>query len=423
MIEPTKLFGTYPQKQEGLFMQRIPVFAGSITPQQLREVAQIAIDFTNASPLHLTTRQDIELHNVPEADRQTVLDKLDAIGFTTYGAGGDNVRNITVCPCCEFDPAAHDVLPLAEQLRLTLQGNPVREDMPRKFKISFAGCDHPQSRPFANDLSFIATSATTVCVIGAGSLGAKPQSGIVLYEQLPVNDVIALTLAAIRLFTDHGDRENRRKARLRHVRQRLGDSEFLELLNEYFVREKKTAAQIDIELETGITGWDKVAAIQTIAGDLDPQHAWALADAAIEADARIRINFHHGLDIYAKGRFQLPEQLKPLTNLPRIVACPGSTTCTNGLTDCPALAAQLSEALKDNKSLKGKTIAISGCPNNCAHSAIADIGLVGRLKTLDGQRREVYQVLLNGDNAVTDKLATPSEIIPANELEAVLRKL
>ncbi|MHC4773170.1 MAG: hypothetical protein ACYS8S_06265 [Planctomycetota bacterium] len=68
--EPKKLYGTYPQKQGELFMQRVPVFAGLIGPGQLKELAQLAISYTNESPLHLTTRQDIELHNVPEATIQ-----------------------------------------------------------------------------------------------------------------------------------------------------------------------------------------------------------------------------------------------------------------------------------------------------------------------------------------------------------------
>ena len=401
-------------------MQRIPVFAGVITPKQLHEVAQLAIEFTDSSPLHLTTRQDIELHNVPESKRQTVLDGLEAIGFSTYGAGGDNIRNMTVCPCCEFDSAAYDVLPLAQHLKKALQENPIRENMPRKFKISFTGCNHPQTRPFVNDLSFLATSAAAVRVIGAGSLGARPETGIVLYEQLAVNDVIALTLAAIRLFKHHGDRENRRKARLRHIRQRLGNTEFLELLNDYFLKEKENRVSSQIELSNGQKDWSQVATIQTVSGNLDPQHALILAQAAIEANAHIRINFHHGLDIYAQSAFDLPEELKPFTNLPRIVACPGNSTCTNGLTDCPGLAAELSEALKDNANLKDKVIAISGCSNNCAHSAVANIGLVGRIKTIDGVRQEVYEVLLNGDNATTGKLAEPTEIVPAKDLAGYL---
>jgi len=421
--EPTKLFGTYPQKQEHLYMQRIPVFAGQMTPQQLQELAKLAVEFTNAAPLHLTTRQDIELHHVRQDDLKTVLGRIGDIGFSTYGAGGDNVRNITVCPCCEFDPAAFDVLPAAESLRAALSEHPVRDNMPRKFKISFAGCSRPQTRPFVNDLSFIATSATTVRVVGAGSLGPKPEPGVVLYETLSVNDINALTLAAINLFKDHGDRENRRKARLRHVRQRLGNSKFLGLLNDYFLREKENSPPSQIRLAKGQNGWNKSETIQTIAGELAPQDAMALAQAAMKANAHIRINFHHGLDIYAKDGFEVPPSLKPFSHLPRIVACPGSTTCTNGLVDCPHIAGVLSEALKNNANLNGKLIAISGCSNNCAHSAIANIGLLGRLKTIDGQKQEVYQILLGGDNGVTDKLAEPFEIVPANELADRLSKL
>jgi sulfite reductase (ferredoxin) len=417
------LFGTYPQTQEDLYMQRIPIFAGYITPGQLIELARVAVEFTNATPLHLTTRQDIELHNVPKSHLQTVLDKLDAIGFSTYGAGGDNLRNITICPCCRFNAAAFDVSPLAEVLRDYLQDHPVRQDMPRKFKISFSGCDQPQSRPYVNDLSFLATSATTVRVIGAGSLGANPETGVILYKKLPVNDIVALTLAAIKLFKDHGERQNRRKARLRHVRQRLGDARFLELLNDYFLKEKEVCSCPQIELVHGWTGLQKVASVQTIAGEIDPHHAQRLAMAAQKANAHLGINFHHGIDIYAEGVFELPEQLEPFMNLPQIVACPGNTTCTNGLTDCPGLAAELSEALKDNANLKGKTIAISGCPNNCAHSAIANIGLVGRFKTIDGVRQEVYQVLLNGDNGTTEKLAELGEIVPAKDLAQYLSEL
>jgi len=210
---------------------------------------------------------------------------------------------------------------------------------------------------------------------------------------------------------------------LRHVRQRLGDSDFLGLLNDYFLRENETSPQSEIRLTKGHHGWTKVATIQTIAGELNPQDAMALAEAAASAKAHIRINFHHGLDIYSKNGFEVPPSLKPFTNLPRIVACPGSTTCTNGLVDCPYIAGVLSEALKANTDFDDKLIAISGCPNNCAHSAIANIGLVGRIKTIDGQKQEVYQVLLGGDNGVTAKLAEPDQIVPADELSSFLRKM
>jgi sulfite reductase beta subunit-like hemoprotein len=415
---PGKLLGTYPQKQDGLYMQRVPVFAGQITAGQLRHLAEMAINYTGGSALHLTTRQDIELHNVRPEHLNTIQNRLHEIGLVTVGAGGDSVRNITVCPCCRFNPSAYDVQPLAAFVKELLSESPLLENMPRKFKLSFAGCSKPQSRPFANDLSFIVTSATSVRVIGAGSLGAKPEAGIVLYDQMGTEDVIPLTLAAIELFNEHGDRENRRKARLRHIRQRLGNEAFIELLNTYFARRKKSHSWAKIKLTHGWMGWSKKRTIQTIAGDLDPHHALTLAEIASHHHAQIRINPSHGLDIFARQSFELGPELESLRDLPKIVACPGSATCKNGLVNCPHLAAELAKILKGNLKTVDKTIAISGCPNNCVHSAIADIGLVGRIKTIDGKRQEAYKVMLNGGNGIDDTLGETIEIVSAEDLPA-----
>ena len=419
---PSKLLGTYPQRQEGFYMQRIPLFAGQLTPQQLRQLADIAIKFTKSTPLHLTTRQDIELHHVPMEHLETIQEVLDGAGLPTIGAGGDSVRNITVCPCCEFDAEAFNIRPLAELIKDFLHNNPLLNNMPRKFKISLAGCSTPQSKPYVNDLAFIATGRTTVRVIGAGSLGPRPETGIVLYESLPIADVLPLVAAALKLFVDHGERENRRKARLRHIRQRMGDAAFVELLNDYFRREQQSRDWPSLELENGSTGWNHTG-LQVIDGDLDVGHAQLLAGAAADQNAQLRINLTHGIDIFAPQPFELSEELQPLTERPCIVACPGSTTCTNGLTNCPQAAAKLAELLTGNPKLADKTIALSGCPNHCAHSAIADIGLSGMVKTIDGQRQEVYQVYLDGGNGITDKLAERVEIVPADAIADYLLAL
>lgn len=112
-----------------------------------------------------------------------------------------------------------------------------------------------------------------------------------------------------------------------------------------------------------------------------------------------------------------------MTELPCIVACPGSTTCKNGLTNCPQIAAELSQSLKGRENLSGKIIALSGCPNNCAHSSIADIGLSGMIKTIDGQRREVYKITLNGGNGVNDVLGEVDDMISSIELSNYLKTI
>ncbi len=420
---PGKLLGVYPQKQDGLYFQRIPIFGGAISAQQLLQIAELAIDYTDSTPLHLTTRQDIELHNIAESDLNAVQISLNDIGLPTVGAGGDSVRNITLCPCCEFNPEAFDVRPLAECIKFALRETSLLENMPRKFKISLAGCGNPQSKPYVSDLSFVATSATTVRVIGAGSLGARPETGIVLYESLSIEDVVPLTLAALAFFVNEGDRQNRRKARLRHVRQRFGDEVFCQKLSEYLERQKANNAAAPLPLAKGESGWDHHLILQAVNGDLDAQHALLLARAAAEQNAKLRINLHHGIEIFSREPFILQEPLKALTDLPCIVACPGSTTCKNGLTNCPEVAAQLSEQLKGNEVVQGKVIALSGCPNNCAHSSVADIGLSGQLKTIDGKRQEVYKILVNGGNGNTPDLAKQKQISTSEDLVEEIQKI
>lgn len=406
-----KLFGAYPQKQRGLHMQRIAVLAGNLTAEQLRLLVGITVEFAKSAPLHLTTRQDIEFHNIPDAHTIEVQDRLTSMGLTIFGSGGDSIRNITVCPCCRFNSEALDTEPLAEQVREALNRSGLPAKLPRKFKISFAGCREPQSRPYINDLSFIATSPDTLRVIGAGSLGARPEPGIILFERIGTDEVIPLSLAAAELFVGHGDRQNRRKARLRHIRQRMGDEAFLKILNEYFSQKKNSRSWPKLTLANGLPGWRKAVTIQTIAGELNTDHALILAKIAKKARAHIRINLHHGLELYAKEAIEIPPELTRYTDLPKIVACPGNSTCTNGLTNCPELAEKLSKILKGSGKYKNKTIALSGCPNNCTHSCIADVGLAGQIKTIDGKRQEVYKVMLAGGNGNNRQLAETRQII------------
>lgn len=412
---PQKLYGTYPQKQAGLYMQRISIPGGQLSAPQLKNIADIAQRYTGGTPLHLTTRQSIELHNVLEADAAAVLERLYDAGLPTLGAGGDNVRTVTVCPCCAANPEAYDVAPLAQAVCDFIAARRPQLQLPRKFKITFYGCNQPQSKPFVNCLAFGAISETTVRVIGAGSMGPRPEPGIMLYDELPICDIPALIEAALEMFDKYGNRQNRRQARFRHVRQRIGDAAFKVVLDDFLEQHKNKTAPLVFSLSRGQSGLHNVS-LQTIAGELPPHAAQLIAQTAENTAGRIQLNLHHGIDLYTTQPLTMPHELAPMLNRPRIVACPGSATCKNGIVNCAAAAAQLSDALKDNPAAFGKIIALSGCPNNCAQSHIADVGLIGRLKTIDNEHHEAYQVLTGGDNGCSNRLAQAAEIVLAEDL-------
>lgn len=410
-----KLLGVYPQRQEGYYMQRIPLLGGRIEAAQLHRIAKLAIAYGRSSPLHLTTRQDIELHNIIASNIPTLQGALAEIGISTYGAGGDAVRNITVCPCCAFDSTAVDMLPLAQEVRYAILAKAGTLNLPRKFKISFDGCRGTGARPYIQDLGFTAVSPDALRVVGAGSLGPRPQTGIALYESIAPEDVVPLVMAALEIFAEHGDRDNRRTARLRHIRQRLGDDVFKALLDDAFRRHKTFGERLHARLSFGQSGYEKRFTLQTIGGKLTCGQALALAEAAVTHAVQLRINLWHGIDLYSRQPFELPAELHSLTGRPRIVACPGNGTCKNGLTDCRAAAEAMAEALsKAGKT--GLTVGISGCANHCALSAVCDVGLVGRLRTLNGVRQEAYDIYTGGGNGDDARLAERKETIAAADL-------
>ncbi|MEN6306801.1 MAG: nitrite/sulfite reductase [Anaerohalosphaeraceae bacterium] len=414
-VGPQRLLGTYPQRQEGRWMQRIPIFGGRIEAHQLKKIVTVARRFSPGTPLHLTTRQDIELHDIAEQDVGAVYQQLSLAGIATFGACGDCVRNITVGAGCEFIPDGADVWPLAKLVRDTLFNSPALFTLPRKFKLSFCGCGQGCGRPFINDLGFVRNPDGTFRAIGAGSLGARPEAGIELYPALSTQEVVWLSVGAMDLFAALGDRENRRKARLRHVRQRLGDEVFRQELGRRFEAARQKFTVPELTLAGLKESYSYRTVLQFVTGEISADEAELLAEVCREKAIVIRINLTHGIELYSREPMTLPAELARYENLPCIVACPGNDTCTNGLTACRKLAAELAAKLS-GPSWRGKTIAISGCPNHCTQSAVADIGLCGCVKTIDGKRQEAYQVYRDGGNGKTSQLAAVHETVSAEQV-------
>ncbi|MDH5307338.1 MAG: nitrite/sulfite reductase, partial [Myxococcales bacterium] len=123
-------------------MQRIKIPYGGISPQQLEVLAELAEE-TSDAVLHVTTRQDIQLHYVHIEDTPDLMRRLAAVGITTREACGNSVRNVTACPLagvCKTE--SFDVSPYAAALMRFLLGHPDVQDFGRKFKPAFSGCEH-----------------------------------------------------------------------------------------------------------------------------------------------------------------------------------------------------------------------------------------------------------------------------------------
>jgi len=417
-----RLLGVYPQKQDGLFMQRIRIPGGRISWLQWRKIAELALKYTPGAPLHLTTRQDIELHDVTGQSIPDVHEGLAGAALTIFGAGGDSVRNLTVCAGCDLCRDAFDLLPLARLVQSHLEQQPVIFNLGRKFKISFSGCEQACARPWISDLGFIAQANGLFTVIGAGSLGPKPALGVRFYKDLPAGDILPLCVGALEFFEKLGERQNRRRARFRHVREKLGDRAFLTELDTRFKQAKARQTWPDI-MPAATQGHLKLLhRLQLPNGNINPRQALDLADAAEPKGATLRINLEHGIELYGTEELELPDSLAQFANNPIIIACPGSTTCPRGLANCWAAADRIRKKLTKRQT-KHLQICISGCPNNCAQSSVADIGLVGMKRRENGKLSEHYRLFIGGGNGKNEKLAEPSSIISARDVTNTIESL
>ena len=414
-----RISGVYPQKQQGLFLQRIRVLGGRISWVQWRKIAGIVRRYSQRRTFHISTRQDIELHDIAGPDIKNVQEKLVSVGLITNGAGGDTVRNITVCSGCGSEPDAGGILPVAELLHKTLTARAF--NLPRKFKISFSGCSLNCAKPWISDLGFVLQQNGLFIVIGAGSLGPRPAAGIPLYKDLTPKWILPFCIASLEFFKENGDRENRHRARLRHVREKLGDERFKTELLAVFERVKSSQAWPDVTLGGPNDSIKFLYKLQLPNGNISAEDALHLADAAQPSGAELRINLEHGLELYGSQTFLLPDNLTILQNLPIIISCPGLSSCSRALTNTWAMADTIRKRIGQTKP--DLRICISGCPNGCAHSAVADIGLIGMRRNRDGQSADCFRILTGGHNGIDDCLAKGDDVVFAEDVSAVVENI
>jgi sulfite reductase (ferredoxin) len=217
-------------------MQRIKIPYGGVTPEQLEVIADLSEEYSDGI-LHVTTRQDFQLHFVHIEDTPDLMRRLAAVGVTTREACGNSVRNVTGCPLagvCRTE--AFDVAPYASALMRFLLGHPDVQDFGRKFKPAFSGCEHEACGLVSmHDLGFVARlrdGKRGFMVVVGGGLGAVPHQAKVLSEFTPAEEILPLSQAISRVFARLGEKKNRARARIKFLVAKLGIDEFRRLVEE-----------------------------------------------------------------------------------------------------------------------------------------------------------------------------------------------
>lgn len=183
--------GVYGQRQFGVQMIRIKLPYGKVTSEQLHRIADVSDEYSRGR-LHITTRQDIQIHHVSLDRTPELWAQLEKDDITLREACGNAVRNITASETAGIDPEEpFDVTPYAHATFQFFLRNPICQEMGRKFKISFSASDKDSALSYMHDLGFIAKLKVVegkiykgFKVLLAGGLGSQPRHADVMFEFL-----------------------------------------------------------------------------------------------------------------------------------------------------------------------------------------------------------------------------------------------
>src|SRR5688500_4902707 len=238
--------GIYGQRQEGVHMVRIKLPGGRLTARKLNTIASALETYSRHDVVHITTRQDIQMHYVPLEQTPAVLRHLAAGGLTTREACGNTIRNITTCPLAGVCPREHvDVTKHLEGTVQHMLRNPLTQQMPRKFKISISACESDCAQGMMHDLGVVAVrngDRFGFKVVAGGGLGHKPHEAIVVEEFIEEKDLLPVMEAVIQLHNRYSDRAKRAKSRIKFLVDKFGPEGFVERYREELVRTKSALA-------------------------------------------------------------------------------------------------------------------------------------------------------------------------------------
>jgi sulfite reductase (ferredoxin) len=440
------------------FMVRVRIPGGRLTAEQYLALDALADRYANGS-LRVTTRQSIQFHGVLKPGLQAAIAAINGALLTTLAACGDVVRTVTTVPAPIRD-AVHsrledDARRLSTHLLPTtgayheiwVDGEKVtpadvtaeepvdplygERYLPRKFKIGLAIPEDNTIDVLTNDLAIVALfdgqtlrGYNLLLGGGHGMTHNKPET----YPRLatPVafvepDDLIAAAAAVVRLHRDHGDRGNRRHARLKYVIAERGEEWAREALSADLGKPLAPCRPMADFAVPDHLGWHEQGdgrlylGVPVASGRIVDDGRSRLRSALREIVARFRLDpiLMPSQDIILSeimpadreairallrtNGVRLAEELLPVERW--ALACPALPSCGLALTEAERVQGDIVGAITARLRRWGLererlSIRITGCPNGCARPYTGDIGIVGRVPGS-------YSLYVGGDFAGT----------------------
>ena len=458
-------FALYTEgRKKGTYMIRPRFFESKIDIEDFEYLLDVVQKYCDKR-LHLTTRQDFQLHGIEKENLPDLLEAISKRGFFTKATCGDSTRAVITPETTGFEEEVFDVSPHAKIVTDYILNGREFMHLPRKYKIAFSNKEENSLYAKINDIGFqavIQDGKKGFRVYVGGGIGPISTNAIILREFIEEDEFLYYIHAIRNVFNDHGNRKIRARARLRYVLLNLGEEKFLELCNEYisnFYAEKGDSLRVytrklldereildkekELEkIEVFSNGENTDESIKDdefikserniVAGKHKGEYGYYLRPARgniYKEDGEKLIKFVKSLDykvelkltsfqsILVRGLkkedvLKLREIMKEYygeNEFFNSYSCIGSTTCNVGILDTPPILDYIFKYFENEEKRELTNylpqIKIAGCPNSCATPQIAKLGFSGRRKK-DG---EYFAIFARGE--FTGKTVKLNEIV------------
>lgn len=420
----TKYFGLfYVAPAQDSFMCRLRIHHGALDARQMRGLADLA-ERLGGGYAHVTTRNNLQIREIAPANAPEFLMALQELGLTSRGTGADNVRNITGSPAAGIDPVELiDTRPLARKLQHHILNHRDLYALPRKFNIAFDGGGAIGVLEDTNDIGFAAVRAPDGRVVLRLQLGGITGHGDFARDTgcvVAPEDSVKVADAVLRVFIEHGDRTDRRKARLKYLLDKWGFEKFLaevetklgRKLDRLALDSCAKRAPIDRAGHLGAhkqkqPGLNWIGVVMS-AGRMEAAQMRGLAGIAERfGSGALRLTVWQNLLIADVPDAKLAEAKAAIEALgldwratnPRggLIACTGTAGCKFAAANTKLHAERIAAHLEARLTLDTPVnIHLTGCHHSCAQHYVGDIGLIAAKVEIGDAAHEGYHLFVGG---------------------------
>ena len=230
----------YVAPAQNSYMCRLRIPNGIVKHWQLTGLADLAERYGGGYS-HVTTRANFQIREIEPKSAIDLLEAIVDLGLCSKGTGADNIRNVTGTPTAGIDPQELlDTRPYARAWHHHILNERALYGLPRKFNVAFDGAGRIAALEDTNDIGFQAVEVKDGFGVEPGVWFRLALGGITGHRDfardtgvvLKPADATKVADAIVRVFTAHGDRTDRNKARLKYVLDAMGFEKFLGLVEE-----------------------------------------------------------------------------------------------------------------------------------------------------------------------------------------------